>query len=279
LTAEGFKESELLAEVRVPPGLFFVVRCDGRGFRELCDEAGFAKPFDEDFARLMVSSAKAVYEGGFNPLFTYIQSDEANFLFDGESSFNRRVEKLVSIIPSLMSGRAAVELERRMKRWMPVAFDARIVLLSRDSVVDYLAWRQREAWRNHVNSYAYYTLLNKGLSPREASAKLKGLKAGDLHDLVFKEAGVNLASTPTWQRRGVALMWAQEEVEGFNPVKGRKEKALRIRLREVWNLPLFNSEEGRRLVESSIEARRSLRLDQGPQGTAASKGLQQPLFE
>jgi len=259
LSLEGFKGHELLSEVRVPPGLFFVIRCDGRGFRELCDEAGFAKPFDESFARLMVNSARAVYEGGFNPLFTYIQSDEASFLFNGEHTFNRRVEKLVSIIPSLMSSRATVEIEHRLGRWVAVAFDARVVLLSRDLVVDYMAWRQREAWRNHVNSYAYYTLLSKGLTPREASARLRGLKAEGLHDLVFKELGINLAATPTWQRRGIALVWVREVVEGFNPVKGRREEALRVRLREVWDLPLFNSEEGRKLIESSMEARRGIR--------------------
>ena len=257
LVEPDFKACELLSEVKVPPGLFFVVRCDGRGFRELCDEAGFAKPFDEDFARLMVSSAKAVYEGGFNPLFTYVQSDEANFLFNGESSFNRRVEKLVSIIPSLMSARAAVLLERRLGRWRPVAFDARVVLLDRGSVVEYMAWRQREAWRNHVNSYAYYTLLSKGLTPRDASARLKGLKARELHELVFREAGINLAATPTWQRRGIALVWVREVVEGFNPIAGRREEALRVRLREEWELPLFNTEDGRRLVLASMEARRA----------------------
>ncbi|MCX8204729.1 MAG: tRNA 5'-guanylyltransferase [Candidatus Nezhaarchaeota archaeon] len=274
-----FKQGELFASVRVPPGLFFVIRCDGRGFRKLCEKVGFAKPFDEGFARLMVQAAKAVYGGGFNPLFTYIQSDEASFLFNGESSFGRRVEKLVSIMPSLMSSRMAVELERKLGYWIPVAFDARVVLLSRDSIVEYMAWRQMEAWRNHLNSYAYYALLSKGASPREASTKLKGLKARDLHEIVFREAGINLASTPAWQRRGVALTWAREVVRGFNPIKGMEEEALRIRLREVWELPLFNTEEGRRLVESSIEARMELRLYQGPEGPIAIEGVNEPLSE
>jgi tRNA(His) 5'-end guanylyltransferase len=269
LTAASFKGCEVLAEVKVPSGIFFVIRCDGRGFRRLCDEAGFVKPFDEGFAKLMMSSARAVYEGGFTPLFAYLQSDEVSFLFNGEPSFNRRVEKLLSIIPSLMSGRAAAELKDRLGRWVAVAFDARLLLLSRELVVDYMAWRQREAWRNHVNSYAYYTLLSKGLSPQEASAKLRGLKARDLHDLVFKEAGLNLASTPAWQRRGMALTWVREAVEGLNPLTGRREEASRVRLREVWDLPIFDSEEGRAFIEASIEARMSSRLDQGHRRPAA----------
>jgi len=269
LNAATLKSCELLAELKVPQGVFLVVRCDGRGFRRLCDEAGFVKPFDESFAKLMMASAKAVYEGGFTPLFAYLQSDEVSFLFDGEYSFNRRVEKLLSIIPSLMSGRAAVELKDRLGRWTAVAFDARILLLSRELIVDYMAWRQREAWRNHVNSYAYYVLLSKGLSPQEASARLRGLKAKDLHELVFREGGLNLASTPAWQRRGMALIWACETVEGLNPLTGRRERASRVRLREVWDLPPFDSEEGRALIEASIEARMSSRLNQGHRRPAA----------
>lgn len=238
-----------------------MIRCDGRCFRRLCDLAGFTKPFDEAFAKIMVQAARAVCEGGLIPLFIYVQSDEANFLFNGESSFNRRVEKLVSIVPSLMSSRVAVELGRRLGRWVPVAFDARVIMLSRDSVVDYMAWRQMEAWRNHLNSYAYYVLINRGESPQEASAKLRGLKARSLHELVLREAGIDLASTPAWQRRGVALAWTREVVKGLNPISGREEEAVRVRLREVWELPLFSTEEGRRLVESSIKARLSLGPD------------------
>ncbi|MEM4700232.1 MAG: tRNA(His) guanylyltransferase Thg1 family protein [Candidatus Nezhaarchaeales archaeon] len=274
-----FKRGEVFAEVKIPPGLFFVIRCDGRGFRRLCDRAGFAKPFDESFARAMVQAARAVYEGGFNPLFTYVQSDEANFLFDGEPSFDRRVEKLVSIIPSLMSSRLAVEIERRLGCWVPVAFDARVVLLSKDAIAGYMAWRQMEAWRNHVNSYAYYTLLNKGMSPHEASARLRGLKAKDLHEIVFREAGINLALTPAWQRRGVALIWTREVVKGLNPIRGREEESVRARLREVWELPLFSTEEGWRLIESSIEARVRLRSDQRPKRPTAAEGLDYPVLE
>lgn len=250
-----------------------MIRCDGRGFRRLCDRAGFAKPFDEGFARAMVQAARAVYEGGLNPLFTYVQSDEANFLFDGEGSFDRRVEKFVSIVPSLMSGRLAIEIGRRLGRWVPVAFDARIVLLSRDAVVGYMTWRQMEAWRNHINSYAYYALLSKGMSPREASAKLRGLKARDLHEVVFRETGINLALTPAWQRRGVALIWTLEVVRGFNPVRGREEETKRARLQEAWELPLFNTEEGSRLIESSIEARMGLGPDQRSRRPTAAKCL------
>ncbi|RLF11323.1 MAG: tRNA 5'-guanylyltransferase [Thermoprotei archaeon] len=252
---KSFKDHELFSQLKIPPGVFFVIRCDGRSFKEVCSKVGFKKPFDKAFAELMVSSSKAVFEGGLNPLFTFIHSDEASFLFNGESTFKRRVEKLLSIVPSLMSSKASLGLHSIFNYNGPVSFDARVVLLDKAEIADYFAWRQMEAWRNHINSYAYYTLLSKGLTPREASLKLKGLKAPQLHELVFKEAGVNLATTPPWQRRGIALIWEEEVKEGFDPVKGAKVKALRLQLKEDWSPPIFASSEGRGYIERSMEAR------------------------
>jgi len=163
---KSFKDHELFSQLKIPPGVFFVIRCDGRSFKEVCSKVGFKKPFDKAFAELMVSSSKAVFEGGLNPLFTFIHSDEASFLFN-----------------------------------------------------------------------------------------LKGLKAPQLHELVFKEAGVNLATTPPWQRRGIALIWEEEVKEGFDPVKGAKVKALRLQLKEDWSPPIFASSEGRGYIERSMEAR------------------------
>ncbi len=251
----GFKDHELFSELRIPPNAFFAIRCDGRSFRDLCESLRFAKPFDREFARSMVEASKAVFEGGFNPLIAYIQSDEASFVFDGENAFNRRLEKLVSIIPSLMSSKLALWLSQRRGFSGSVAFDARVVLLSREDVVDYLAWRQLEAWRNHVNSYAYYTLLAKGYSPKKASSTLRGLKAPQLHELVYREAGINLAKTPTWQRRGIVLRWEVYRKVGRDPVRNVEVEVERVRLVEDWQPPVFISQEGRSYLEKALEIR------------------------
>ena len=40
-----------------------------------------------------------------------------------------------------------------------------------------------------------------GYKPAEIAKKLKGLKAKEFHEMMFKQ-GVNLAKTPQWQGRG-----------------------------------------------------------------------------
>ncbi|MDO5846468.1 MAG: tRNA 5'-guanylyltransferase, partial [Methanocorpusculum sp.] len=83
----------------------------------------------------------------------------------------------------------------------PLAFDARIVPIAENQLADYLAWRQAEAWRNHINGWCQKILTDDGLSASKAQKKLDGLNAAGLHELAFAH-GLNLADTPAWQRRG-----------------------------------------------------------------------------
>ena len=60
------------------------------------------------------------------------------------------------------------------------------------------------------------------------------MKESEIHELVFRR-GINLAKTPAWERRGVLIY--------------RKEG----KVIEDWELPLFGSEEGKRLLGEIIE--------------------------
>jgi tRNA(His) guanylyltransferase len=70
-----------------------------------------------------------------------------------------------------------------------------------------------------------------GYKPAEIAKKLKGLKAKEFHEMMFKQ-GVNLAKTPQWQGRGI-LIYKQ-------PFLKRADNSLveRWRLKEEWNLPI-----------------------------------------
>jgi len=248
-----FKEHEAYAMLKIPPGIPFIVRCDGRNFRDLCDEVGFQKPYDEEFAKLMVGAAKSVFNSGFNPSLAYIQSDEVSYLFMRESAFNRRIEKLLSIIPSTMSSYFSIQMLKKFGKELSASFDARIVMLSKSDVIDYFIWRQMEAWRNHINSYAFYALIRKGFSRRSAAQQLAGLKSEQLHELVFKELGINLAKTPAWQRRGIVLRWKIVSRRGVNPLTGEVVEVKRRILVEDWRPPLFSSPEGRKYIVEALE--------------------------
>ena len=74
----------------------------------------------------------------------------------------------------------------------------------RAEVSDYLVERQDETWRNHVFSYGFYTLIEEGQTAAGAMQRLRGMREHEIHELVFGK-GINLAKTPTWQRRGVMV--------------------------------------------------------------------------
>jgi len=132
---------------------------------------------------------------------------------------------------------------------IPVSFDSRIIYANFDEILDYLKFRQDECWRNHINSYAFYTLLKEIGDRRRTQEFLTGKKSNEIHDLLF-ERGINISKTPAWQRRGIMLYWEVVELE--KEFEGRKVRFRRRVIIENWNLPLFDSEEGKKLIEKVL---------------------------
>ena len=245
---------EIFSEIKVPHNIPFFVRCDGRNFHRLTNEVKFKKPYDKEFAEIMVNSAKTIFKNNLTPILAYIFSDEINILFF-DAPFNGRVEKIDSVVASLLSSAFSLELYLRRKTVKTISFDARVIPIPEKKILEYLAWRQLECWRNHINSYAFYTLIEKGFSREDAAKLLKGLKSAGLHDLVFREKGINLAKTPTWQRRGILLYFEEYLKEGVNKLTGEKVLTARRKLVENWELPIFNSPEGKNMLLKIIKDR------------------------
>jgi tRNA(His) 5'-end guanylyltransferase len=103
-----------------------------------------------------------------------------------------------------------------------------------------------DAWRNHNNAYACWVFRKIGLKPSEISEKLKGLKTEEIHELMFKH-GVNLAKTPQWQRRGI-LVYKQPFLK-----QTETHVVKRWKVEEEWNLPLFTSADGTKLIKQIVE--------------------------
>lgn len=239
------RERELYAALAALPPL--VVRLDGRAFHRLARSLGLARPFDERFALAMAAVARRlVADSGTSPVLAYTFSDEISCLF-AELPFGGRVEKLDSVLAAYAASALTIELDLAE----PVAFDARVVFVDPASALEYLAGRQAEAWRNHINGYAQAVLVADGLSPRQAAARLRGLASPALHDLAFAH-GVNLGETPAWQRRGILVYRTPVEVEGRDPRTGAVARAVRSRAVIDRDLPLFPSDEGRALLARLI---------------------------
>ncbi|UYZ40578.1 MAG: hypothetical protein N2V74_02485 [Candidatus Methanospirare jalkutatii] len=236
---------EIYADIRAISPL--VIRADGRNFHRIL--RNFKKPFDRRFAESMAKATEIFFTAsGFNPKFAFIFSDEVNLFFT-EIPFNGRIEKLDSVVASFLA--SALTLTAGFKE--PISFDARVIPLCKDAVFDYFAERQAEAWRNHINSYAFYTLIAEGFSERDAQERLKGMKSHQIHELLFKK-GINLGKTPAWQRRGILIARVPYEKEGFNPKTGEKVVAERRKIAQFWELPLFKTAEGKKFLERFVHS-------------------------
>ncbi|MCU0630835.1 MAG: tRNA 5'-guanylyltransferase [Methanoregulaceae archaeon] len=239
------KQRELFSNLITVPPIF--VRIDGRAFHRLASHLAFEKPFDQKFHQAMVSvSESLVSHSGLNPDFAYTFSDEISLYFSSVP-FRGRVEK----IDSIASSYAASALSLNIHPESPVAFDARIVQITPELAAEYLKNRQHEAWRNHINAYCQAALLNEGMTPADAQRKLLGMPSKELHEMMYAR-GVNLAATPTWQRRGALVYKMLKKVHGFNPVTNETAETLRSSVTIDEELPLFNTPEGHKFLVSLI---------------------------
>ena len=225
----------------------FVIRLDGRSFHTF--SSGYKKPFDEILSQFFIKTAKTLFtDSGFSPDFCYTFSDEISMLIQ-KPVYDMRVEKLVSV-SSAFTASAFTVFSKSEK---PIAFDARVIPLSASQFPAYLAWRQAEAWRNHINGYCQKILIDDGLSVSEVQKKLDGLNASALHELAF-EHGINLSQTPAWQRRGIAVYCGSVEKERYNSMT-RKSSLVKRNIAMIdQDLPLFKTDTGFRWVMSKMNS-------------------------
>jgi tRNA(His) 5'-end guanylyltransferase len=223
------------------------VRLDGRAFHRLSENLLLKKPFDDRFSDAMVRVCTALLaDSGLCPDFAFTFSDEISLYFT-QLPFGGRVEKIDSVSSSF----AASSLTLALGTTTPLSFDARIIPSTPEYAMEYLANRQNEAWRNHINGYCQQALIEEGLSAKKAAELLKGLPAKALHEMMHKR-GFNLATTPAWQRRGVLVYKKITEKEGFNPITQLTVIAERSAVTVDRDLLMFTSPEGKKFMEKLV---------------------------
>jgi len=229
----SLRSYEAAHDRRIPSGVQIVARLDGRSFSRLTKELmDYEAPYDARFRDAMVVAMKRLMDCGFRVRFAYAQSDEISLLFDpNEQLFSRNHRKWLSIL----AGEASAALSLTIGRH--VVMDCRIIELPiANLVVDYFRWRMEDAGRNCLNSHAYWILRKAGKSVAEATAMISGLSNERKHELL-RANGVHYDTLPGWQRCGYAMLWETYAKEGFNPLTGQNETAVRNQLQENFELP------------------------------------------
>ncbi len=240
------KECEIFSDLKVPCGSKIVIRTDGRNFSSLSNELELGRPYDHNFANLMIDVCSDFFKE-FSPLFIFTFSDEINILLS-EIPFNGRVEKLNSVFASFIAGSFTKNLMEYFKHFnkvdpgnlKPVSFDSRVIPLSGHGVLDYFKNRQKEAWINCLNGYSYWKLREE-YSKSNAVEILNEKKSNELHEILF-ERGLNVTDVPAWQRRGIGIYKKKVEITGYNPLHNEKVISNRLRLYIDCELPLLNEE-------------------------------------
>ncbi|MBQ9528071.1 MAG: guanylyltransferase [Fretibacterium sp.] len=216
------------------PEIYMAARLDGRGFTRLTKEiCNFEAPFDVRFRDMMIRTVEHLMDCGFRIVYGFTESDEISLLFHADDdTFGRKVRKCNSILAGEASSVFSLALGK------PAAFDCRMIPLPNvDRVRDYFLWRQEDAHRNSLNSHCYWALRKEGRSVQEATDDLSGKSVSYKNELLFSR-GLNYDKLPTWQKRGIGLWKEAYEKEGYNPLKQRKEAAMRTRTRVEYELPL-----------------------------------------
>lgn len=236
---------EIFSSITALPPVF--IRLDGRAFHRLTDSLGLEKPFDEFFHKAMVTACTSlVADSGLNPDLAFTFSDEISLYFT-KLPFSGRVEKLDSVAASYAASSFTIALGATTL----VAFDARVIPATPEFAFEYLANRQSETWRNHINAYCQQALIEEGMDRKKAAAQLKGLQSKDLHEMMHVR-GFNLAITPAWQRRGTLVYKKITEKEGFNPITNETVIAERSAVTEESDLPLFTSPDGQAFLHKLL---------------------------
>ncbi|MCW2886606.1 MAG: tRNA 5-guanylyltransferase [Streptosporangiaceae bacterium] len=234
---------EWFHSLTLPPGAWTIVRVDGRSFSRFT-ERRYDKPFDPRFSALMTDTAQALLTE-LDGRYAYTESDEISIVFDPSFDlFGREIEKLVSISASIATAAFTHAVGE------PVCFDSRVWIgTGLPDVVDYLSWRQADAYRCALNGWCYWTLRKEGESGRRATAALEGTTVAAKNELLYAR-GINFNELPAWQRRGIGLWWQPYDKAGHDPITGQDVTATRRRVHTERDLPM--KDDYRDLVRTLI---------------------------
>jgi tRNA(His) 5'-end guanylyltransferase len=213
---DRFKGYETAAEQVLPARLPIVLRLDGNSFSKLTDREEFDKPFDPQFEGAMNAAAMAVMDYCSGAQVAYVQSDEISILLRNDMTHRTQpfLANRTQKIASLCAATSAVAFNRENREHgidTEAIFDCRAFVLPPEDVVNYFLWRQRDAFKNCISSFAYHEL-RKLRGRKTAQKMLHGKSTDERQELIFQELGVNPNDIPIHRKRGRCVYRENREV-------------------------------------------------------------------
>lgn len=195
------KKYEESFRYRLPRRLPVIVRLDGNSFSKLTKSCDFEKPFDRLFENAMDETCIALLEY-CHAEFAYFQSDEISLLLKNGRNQTPFLSNRVQKLTSLLASTASVAFSQATNT--NGVFDARCFILPKHEVVNYFIWRQEDAFKNCVSSFAYHGLKSK-YGSKKARNMLHGQSTDQRQEIIFQEIGTNVNNIPTHRKRGTLV--------------------------------------------------------------------------
>jgi tRNA(His) 5'-end guanylyltransferase len=188
-----------------------IIRLDGRAFHTFTK--GMKKPIDAILVKSMQETMQYLCKNIQGCVLGYTQSDEITLVLidyqtlTSSAWFEYDVQKLVSISASMatlefnrvfMNNIAEMtedenEFKKYARKLFQATFDARALNIPKEEVTNCILWRQLDAERNSIQSYAQSMFSHK---------QLQNLTCSQLVDKMEKEKGLIWGNEPTTYKRG-----------------------------------------------------------------------------
>lgn len=196
-------------ETRIGIDEILCVRIDGKGFSKFTKNC--VKPFDNDFANLMIGTTEDLVRETKASL-GYVQSDEITLIFvpggkQSEYLFGGKVSKINSILASMATGffQARInKLDKPIGRGIPF-FDCRAFavpdIIEASNVV---LWRVQDCRKNSVSAQFRWTL---------GHSKMKDLSCYQMREVLKSDANVTWEDLPVRYKYGTFVKRTTVEKE------------------------------------------------------------------
>lgn len=194
-----------------------IIRLDGVAFHTFTK--GFDKPFDELFMKAMQNTMKDLCSRIQGCVLGYTQSDEITLVLqdyaalDMQPWYDNEVQKMCSVAASLatlsFNKHFRVEVNQyssgkvvdTLPRWETynkavlkgAIFDARCFNVPKEEVTNCLLWREKDAYRNSVNSLAQSLYSHR---------ELQGINLSDTIEKLRQERGIDWEALPSYKKWG-----------------------------------------------------------------------------